>query len=175
MFKCMQKLIQYLLVVYFLAMGMQTYAVAEEAHDAHDGPSMIFTLGPVLDRSLTDKKTTYGSSVGLEFTAIEHQLEIEVGAQYLSSSSPRVLGGVILFKKPFELSHGVELEIGLGPSISRKISPSGGWQSGITFSPELMIWPTKKIGWYISPEYNRSLGKDAEKSVGLSIGLLFPL
>ena len=132
----MRKLFKYLLAVFFLATGMQTYAVAEEAHEEH---SMILTLGPVLDRSLTDKKTTYGSSVGLEFTAIEHQLEIEVGAQYLSSASPRVLGGVVLFKKPFELSHGVELEIGLGPSISRKISPSGGWQSGITFSPELML------------------------------------
>ena len=168
----MRKLFKYLLAVFFLATGMQTYAVAEEAHEEH---SMILTLGPVLDRSLTDKKTTYGSSVGLEFTAIENQLEIEVGAQYLSSSSPKVLGAVVLFKKPFELSKGVELEIGLGPSISRKVSPSGGWQSGITFSPELMIWPTKKMGWYISSEYTRGLGKEAEKSVGLSIGLLFPI
>lgn len=168
----MRKIFKYLLVACFLATGIHTHALADEAHDQH---SMILTLGPVLDRSLTDKKTTYGSSIGLEFTAIENQLEIEVGAQYLSSSSPQVLGAVVLFKKPFELSKGVELEIGLGPSISRKMNSLGSWQPGITFSPELMIWPTKKIGWYISSEYTRGLGKEAEKSVGLSIGLLFPI
>lgn len=72
----MQNLVKYLLAACFLVTGINIHALADEAHDEH---SMVLSLGPVSERSLTDKKTTYGSSAALEFTAIEKQLEIEVG------------------------------------------------------------------------------------------------
>jgi len=55
--------------------------------------------------------------LAIEFTAIEHQLEIEVGAQFLSTSNPKKLGAQIISKKPLELAQDVELGLGPGPAI----------------------------------------------------------
>jgi len=146
------------------------------AIESHEEPSVIFLMGPAVDKSTFNGKTTYGSSIAVEFTAIEHQLEIEVGAQYMSSASPQVMGSQIIFKKPFQLAPTVELGLGLGPNMSRKVRAGDShWQTGIAFSADLMVWPTKKLGWYASPEYVHGLNSRSDRSLGLSIGLLFPM
>ena len=114
--------------------------------------------------------------MAVEFTAIEFQLEIEVGTQYLSTSNPKELGAQIIFKKPFELASDIELGVGLGPAIWRKTSsPNNSLQSGIVFVADFMFWTTKKVGWYLSPSYTYGTSSGAERVIGLSVGLLFSM
>ena len=114
--------------------------------------------------------------MAFEFTAIEHQLEIEVGTQYLSTSNPKELGAQVIFKKPFDLAQDIELGIGLGPAIWRKTSSSSNsLQSGVAFVADFMFWTTKKVGWYLSPSYTYGTSGGAERVIGLSVGLLFSM
>jgi hypothetical protein len=146
---------------------------AEESMGEH---SFILLVGPAMDKSTTDGANAYGTSLAIEFTAIEHQLEIEVGTQYLSTTNPKQLGAQIIFKKPFELARDVELGVGLGPAIWRKTSSSSNnLQSGIAFVADFMFWPTKKVGWYLSPGYTYGTSPGAERSAGVSVGLLFSM
>jgi hypothetical protein len=127
-----------------------------------------------MEKASPNGSKSYGTSLAFEFIAIENQLEIEVGAQYLSSSRPKEMGAQIIFKKPFELAPNVELGLGLGPAFSREIgSPSNTIKKGITFAADFMFWNTKRVGWYLSPGYTYGIGANSEKSFGVSIGLLF--
>ena len=157
-----------------LASSIHSWVVsAEESVNEH---SLILLVGPAMEKSTFDGSKAYGTSLAFEFTAIEHQLEIEVGTQYLSTSNPKELGIQIIFKKPFELAKDIELGIGLGPAIWRKTSsPSNNLQSGISCVADFMFWTTKKIGWYLSPSYTHGTSSGAERVIGLSIGLLFSI
>jgi len=112
--------------------------------------------------------------VAVEFTPIEDVLEVEVGTTLLNSAGQRELGGEVLFKKPFRLSPTSELMIGVGPQVGRKLQGAdSGTSIGMAFALDLMFWPTKKIGWYFSPEYGYGLGNSkGEKSIGASVGIL---
>ena len=159
-----------------LALASSVHGTAASAKESTDDRQLILLVGPATEKSLVDGSTAYGTSLAVEFTAVEHQLEIEVGAQYLSSSNPKELGAQIIFKKPLELAQDVELGLGLGPAIWRKTSsPNNSLQLGVTFVADFMFWTTKKVGWYISPSYIYGIGGNAERTLGISAGLLFSM
>lgn len=159
-----------------LAFASSVHGTAASAKESTDDRQLILLVGPATEKSLVDGSTAYGTSLAVEFTAVEHQLEIEVGAQYLSSSNPKELGAQIIFKKPLELAQDVELGLGLGPAIWRKTSsPNNSLQLGVTFVADFMFWTTKKVGWYISPSYTYGIGGNAERTLGISAGLLFSM
>ena len=159
-----------------LALASSVHGTAASAKESTDDRQLILLVGPATEKSLVDGSTAYGTSLAIEFTAIEHQLEIEVGAQYLSTSNPKELGAQIIFKKPLELAQDVELGLGLGPAIWRKTSsPNNSLQLGVTFVADFMFWTTKKVGWYISPSYTYGIGGNAERTLGISAGLLFSM
>lgn len=159
-----------------LALASSVHGTAASAKESTDDRQLILLVGPATEKSLVDGSTGYGTSLAIEFTAIEHQLEIEVGAQYLSTSNPKELGAQIIFKKPLELAQDVELGLGLGPAMWRKtISPSNSLQLGVAFVADFMFWTTKKVGWYISPSYTYGIGGNAERTLGISAGLLFSM
>lgn len=159
-----------------LALASSVHGTAASAKESTDDRQLILLVGPATEKSLVDGSTAYGTSLAVEFTAVEHQLEIEVGAQYLSSSNPKELGAQIIFKKPLELAQDVELGLGLGPAIWRKTSsPNNSLQLGVTFVADFMFWTTKKVGWYISPSYTYGIGGNAERTLGISAGLLFSM
>ena len=159
-----------------LALASSVHGTAASAKESTDDRQLILLVGPATEKSLVDGSTAYGTSLAVEFTAVEHQLEIEVGAQYLSTSNPKELGAQIIFKKPLELAQDVELGLGLGPAIWRKTSsPNNSLQLGVTFVADFMFWTTKKVGWYISPSYTYGIGGNAERTLGISAGLLFSM
>ena len=159
-----------------LALASSVHGTAASAKESTDDRQLILLVGPATEKSLVDGSTAYGTSLAIEFTAIEHQLEIEVGAQYLSTSNPKELGAQIIFKKPLELAQDVELGLGLGPAIWRKTSSSNNsLQLGVAFVADFMFWTTKKVGWYISPSYTYGIGGNAERTLGISAGLLFSM
>jgi len=164
------------LALFALAFASSMHSSAVSAEESIDDRTLILLVGPAMEKNTVDGSKAYGTSLAVEFTAIEHQLEIEVETQYLSTSNPKELGAQIIFKKPFELASDIELGVGLGPAIWRKTSsPSSGLQSGVAFVADFMFWTTKKVGWYLSPSYTYGMSGGAERVIGLSVGLLFSM
>ena len=163
-------------VLFALALVSSIYSAVVNAEESMDDRTLILLVGPAMEKNTVDGSKAYGTSLAVEFTAIEHQLEIEVETQYLSTSNPKELGAQIIFKKPFELASDIELGVGLGPAIWRKTSsPNNSLQSGIVFVADFMLWTTKKVGWYLSPSYTYGTSSGAERVIGLSVGLLFSM
>jgi hypothetical protein len=150
------------------------YAMCQEAAETEDH-SIVLQVGPAVERNLSNKTSNSGSTIAVEFTPIEDVLEIEVGATSLNSAGQRELGGEVLFKKPYHLSSTTEIMIGVGPQIGRKYQGvDTGTSFGVAFALDLMFWPTKNIGWYLSPEYGYGVGKsNGERSIGASVGIEF--
>ena len=164
------------LALFALAFASSMHSSAVSAEESIDDRTLILLVGPAMEKNTVDGSKAYGTSLAVEFTAIEHQLEIEVETQYLSTSNPKELGAQIIFKKPFELASDIELGVGLGPAIWRKTSsPSSGLQSVVAFVADFMFWTTKKVGWYLSPSYTYGMSSGAERVIGLSVGLLFSM
>ncbi|MBU3548940.1 hypothetical protein [Polynucleobacter sp. P1-05-14] len=164
------------LALFALAFASSIHSSAVSAEESIDDRTLILLVGPAMEKNTVDGSKAYGTSLAVEFTAIEHQLEIEMETQYLSTSNPKELGAQIIFKKPFELASDIELGVGLGPAIWRKTSsPSSGLQSGVAFVADFMFWTTKKVGWYLSPSYTYGMSGGAERVIGLSVGLLFSM
>jgi hypothetical protein len=169
----MRLFINALIALAFIISNLCSPVIASEIQDEHP---LIFLLGPAVEKNTVDGSKAYGTSLAVEFTAIEDQLEIEIGTQYLSTSNPKEAGGFLIFKKPFELAKDVELGLGLGPAVWRKTSsPNNSLQTGIAFTADFMFWTTKKVGWYFSPGYTYGFNGGSERSAGLSIGLLFSM
>jgi hypothetical protein len=143
--------------------------------DAVEDRSLVLKLGPAFERSLQDRTTTFGGSVAVEGTLIENWLEVEIGATRLASGGRRADSIEVLFKKPFRLSPSVEFMIGLGPEVGRTFSAgTGGKSRSLQYAADLMIWQSKKIGWYVESSYGYGVGPSrGERSLAGSAGILF--
>jgi hypothetical protein len=162
--------------LFALALVSSIHSVVVNAEESTDDHALILLVGPAIEKNTVDGSRAYGTALAVEFTAIEHQLEIELGTQYLSTSNPKELGAQIIFKKPFELAKDIELGVGAGPAIWRKTSsPGNNLQSGVAFVADFMFWPTKKTGWYLSPSYTYGTSSGSDRTIGVSVGLLFSM
>jgi len=162
--------------LFALVFALSTHSSVVRAEESIDDHSIILLIGPAMEKSSVDGSKAYGASLAFEFTAIENQLEIEVGTQYLSTSNPKELGAQIIFKKPFDLAQDIELGLGLGPAVWRRTSSTNNnLQSGVAFVADFMFWTTKKVGWYLSPSYTYGTSNSSERLLGLSVGLLFSM
>ncbi|MGC1178716.1 MAG: hypothetical protein WA884_06745, partial [Methyloceanibacter sp.] len=116
--------------------------------------------------------SSFGPTVAVEITAIEHWLEIEAGAATRFGGGGQTEWGTdLLFKKPFTLSDRIEFMIGVGPEWTftrdgTKIAAEG--------ALDFMFWPTgdRKLGWFLEPSYSYSFSNGHEQSLGVSMGLL---
>jgi hypothetical protein len=147
-----------------------SYAFAQDEDGDH---SVVWMLGGAIDQNVSESRTNLGPTVSAEFNVIDDWLEVEVGTQFLTTKSPHELGGQVIFKKPFQLSPDVEFMVGAGPTIDRPTSGYQGNQYGVALAMDLMVWTTKDLGWFVSPEYNYGVGISKDRSIGLSVGLIF--
>ena len=114
----------------------------------------------------------------MEFTPIEHWLEIEAGVTPLFSRGQTEWGTDLIFKKPWTLTKTVEFMIGVGPEWRHT---TGSGQSADSVAGEVVldfqIWPRpeRKFGWFVEPIYSYSFGRGHEHSIGVSVGLLVPI
>lgn len=90
-------------------------AIAGSVQAADKEPSFVVELGGVGEWGLQGGNPGYGPHAGLEFTIIEHWLEVEVAFSPLFSKTGVEYESELIFKKPFELSKNVEFLIGAGP------------------------------------------------------------
>jgi hypothetical protein len=80
----------------------------------------------------------------------------------------------LLVKKPFRLTRGVELMVGLGPEVVRA-SGTGkdGTFGGIEFALDFMFWPSQHIGLWAEPSYDVVFRNGASHGAGSTGGVIF--
>jgi len=149
--------------------NVSTVAQAEE-HDSE------LEIGAVFERRLGTSLTHVGPSFAIEFTPLEHWLELEVGVSRLQVEEATEWQAGVTFKKPFELSSSSELLIGLGPTWTHSNAPgepTGAW--GGEFSLDFQFYTHGRWGWFIEPSYSVGFERGSEKAVAITAGLLIGL
>ena len=148
------------------------------AQSAEKEPAAILELGAAAGWSITEGGSSFGPSAAVEFTPVEHWLELEAGATPLFAAHSHELDVDLLFKKPWELSRKAEIMAGLGPEWiharqARTTTNSLSGEAALDF----MYWPARKhhYGWYVEPGFEYNFGHGHEKSLGISGGLLIAI
>ena len=154
----------------FFAMSVSAQSLEKEA--------AIVELGAAPNWSLTGGGASLGPTVAVEFTPIEHWLEIEVGVTPLFAHHSTEWDTDLLFKKPWTLSKKVEFMAGIGPewvhSNNRGVVTNS---VAAEVAADFMFWPSKsrRFGWYFEPAYDYSFSSGHEQSLGFSAGLLITI
>ncbi len=139
-----------------------------------DEPAAVVELGGALNRSLTEKKSSLGPTVAVEFTPIENRLELEVGVTSLFRRHSTEWSADLLFKKPWTLSATKEFMMGIGPEWIHTSAFGVTNAVGIEVAPDFMFWASGKhrFGWYLEPSYEYKFGSSHEHSISLTVGFL---
>jgi hypothetical protein len=135
----------------------------------------VIELGCAAERSLTEGYSSSGPTAAVEFTPIEHWLEIEAGVTPLFRLHSTEWSTDVLFKKPWTISPKFEFMIGVGPEWIHATENGRKTNSaGIEVAPDFMFWPSHrhKFGWYLEPAYDYKFGPGHEHSLGVSGGML---
>jgi hypothetical protein len=134
-----------LLVVGLVAAPQPIFAGERPDDDQHGA---VLEIGAASEWGLQDGKPSFGPSVAIEVTPIEHWLEIEAGITPLRSKDGTEWEADLVFKKPFQLSKNVEFMVGAGPQ----------WSStnalGAVAVLDFMFWVTPQYGWFVEPSYS---------------------
>jgi hypothetical protein len=159
-----------ILLVSLLLCGGNALAQADDKE-----PVAVVELGGAADRSLTEGQSSFGPTVAVEFTPIEHRLELEAGVTPLFRRHSTEWSTDLLFKKPWTLSNKVEFMLGVGPEWIHTNAYGIKMNSvAAEVAPDFMFWPSKKhrFGWYFEPSYEYKFGPGHEHSLGITGGLL---
>lgn len=137
----------------------------------------VIEIGGAGEWPLKGERPNFGGTLAAEVTPIEDWLELEVGVTALASSGEREISSDLIFKKPFRLAPAVELMAGVGPELSWRLTDGSHARAlAAEFALDLMVWPTKNVGWYLEPTYNlASLRSPSGRSLGLTAGLIVGL
>jgi hypothetical protein len=151
---------------------------AGAAQSEEKEPSAIVEIGGAGEWSLQGGGSSFGPTIAVEVTPIEHWLEIEAGVMSHFGSGRTEWDTDLLFKNPFTLSKTVEFMFGAGPEW---VHTTSGGTSADSIAGEAVLdfmlwpWPERKFGWYLEPSYSYDFGKGHEKSLGVSVGLLIAI
>jgi hypothetical protein len=149
-----------------------------QSPDKEQNEVAVVELGGAAERSLTEGNSSFGPTVAVEFTPIEHWLELEAGVTPLFRRHSTEWSTDLLFKKPWTISPNFEFMLGVGPewihtnAYGKKMN-----SAGLEVAPDFMFWPSKKhrLGWYLEPSYDYKFGPGHEHSLGVSGGLLISI
>jgi len=144
------------------------FALGQDPRD-DDNRGAVLEIGAAAERALGDNSTSFGPSVAVEVTPIEHWLEIEAGIASLRSKDGTEWETDLVFKKPFQLSKNVEFMVGVGPQWSSASS------FGATAVLDFMFWTTPQYGWFVEPSYSYAFNRGHDRNLALNVGLLFAL
>ncbi len=135
---------------------------------------VVVELGGAGEWGLQHGGSSSGPSVAVEFTIIEHWLEIETGVTPLFANGQAEVGTDLIFKKPFDLSDSLEFVIGAGPEWVHK---AGGEKPADSIAGEAITelvyfpWQEHKVGFFLEQIYSYDFGKGHEQSLGVTGGL----
>jgi hypothetical protein len=139
----------------------------------------VVEIGAATSWSITNGGASFGPDVAVEFTPIEHWLEIEAGITPLFARHSTEWGTDLLFKKPWTLSKKVEFMAGVGPEWihAKDYGMTSNAIAGEAVG-DFMFWPSagkRRFGWFLEPGYEYKFGPHHEQSLGLSGGLLIAI
>lgn len=138
----------------------------------------VVELGGAGFWNVKDGTGSFGPSVAVEVTPIEHWLELELGTTPLFRRHSTEWGTDLLFKKPWDVSRKVEFMVGVGPEWvhSRQYGVVTNSISGEAVA-DFMFWRSAKhkFGWYLEPTFERNFGRGHEQSLGVTGGLLISI
>ncbi len=144
--------------------------LAGDAQAEDKEPALGFEMAGVGSWGLQHGGSSFGPEVALEYTVIEHWLEIEGGFSPLFSKGQVEFDTGFVFKKPFELSKSIELVIGAGPIWLRQLdTDSVAGQAIVEF--KYFPWPERHVAFFVEPDYSYDFGKGHDQSVGVTLGL----
>ena len=155
-----------LLLVCFVAAPGPMFA-GEVSDDDHR--AAVLELGAAGEWGVADGKPSFGPSVAIEVTPIEHWLEIEAGISSLRSKDGKEWEGDLVFKKPFQLSKDIEFMIGAGPQWSSANS------LGAVAAADFMFWLTPQYGWFLESSYSYAFSRGHDQNLGVTVGVLISL
>ena len=138
----------------------------------------IVELGAAPNWSLSGGGGSFGPTVAVEFTPIEHWLEIEAGVTPLFARHSTEWDTDLLFKKPWTLSKKIEFMAGVGPEWVHANNRGVVTNSvAAEVAADFMFWPSKsrRFGWYVEPAYDYKFSAGREQSLGFSAGLLITI
>lgn len=151
---------------------------AQSVEKVEKESAAIIELGGAADQSLTERQSSFGPSLAVELTPIEHWLELEVGVTPLFRRHSTEWSVDLLFKKPWTLSDKKEFMLGIGPEWIHTNTYGAKTNSvGVEVAPDFMFWSSSKhrFGWYLEPSYEYKFGPRHEHSLGVSGGLLIAI
>jgi hypothetical protein len=153
------------------------YASAEEKKDARE--VAVIEIGAAPSRNLKESTSSFGPTVAVEISPIEHWLELEAGMTPSFGHHTTEWASDLLLKKPWTLSRTVEFMAGIGPAWIHTREP-GTTTNSVAGEAVLdfMFWPKlskHKFGWYLEPGYEYNFGRGHERSIGISFGLLIAI
>ena len=147
-----------------------------DAQTAGADHAVVIEVGSAGEWPLQGERPSYGGTLAAETTPIEHWLEVEAGATFLGTNRKREIAADFIVKKPFEISSTVELMAGVGPELSWTLTRGSRARSVATeCALDLMIWPTKNVGWYLEPTYDLTSFRASGRSLALAAGLIVGL
>jgi hypothetical protein len=135
------------------------WTTTARAVDERTDRSWVLELGPAAEWPLAGDSSNYGGAIAIEKEVIEGWLELELGTAALWTSGRGELSWDLLFKKPFALSPTVELMVGLGPELVQTLNGDDqGTRLNVEFALDLMVWQTKRVGWFVEPTFSVNPG-----------------
>jgi hypothetical protein len=138
-------------------------------------PIAVIELGGATGWNIKDGGSSFGPDAAVEVTPIDNWLELEAGITPLFTHNSTEWGIELLFKKPWSLSKKAEFMVGVGPEwIHARESGVTTNSAAVEAVLDFMFWPStkRKFGWFLEPGYEYSFGRQHERSIGISAGLL---
>ncbi len=148
--------------------------VSAPARARAEDRKLVFGEGGVGELELRERTFHAGVNAFVEWEAVPEWLELELGASLLAIDGGVELPVELQLKKPFRITPGVELMLGVGPEVLQISAPQG--QStvyGVTWALDLMFWPWRHAGFWIEPSNDVYFRDRATLGVGSTGGVLF--
>lgn len=156
---------------------MAGWAWAGSAYAGDEDPTWAVEIGGMAEWALQGGFPASGPHVGLEHTVIEHWLEVEAATTSLFSKSGTEIETELIFKKPFELSKGLEFLVGAGPEWIHRNSgdgPKDSFAIETTAGFDYELWPEHHASVFIEGAYAHDYGAREDSmrvTSGLKIGI----
>jgi hypothetical protein len=167
-----------LIWIFFLLLLISRNAFAQKTFNDSTSFKEGIAIGEIGGASSTDVKSgksSFGYSLSVEATPIEHWLEVELGVSPTYAAHYKETDVDFLFKKPWTFSSRLEFMLGIGPEWAHSTDygvTTNSWSGEIAL--DFMYWPFKKhqFGFYAEPDYVYGLNAAHEQSIEMSAGLL---
>jgi hypothetical protein len=156
-----------------LVVALPAAARADEGADEEASRTLIVGAGGAAEIELSGGALRGGANVFVEWEAIEEWLELELGASVVAAQGAAEVPVDLLLKKPFRLARGVELMAGLGPElVTVTAGPEKGTYAGGELALDFMVWPWRRLGFWIEPTYDLVFRDGLEHSLGSTAGVM---